>query len=246
MSDKLLEQVFNLKFTAKQLNRSAVKAEKDEKAERLKVRVVASHLHATSRAHPLSSPAAARQCTNTPSSSPQNTQTPPPKQHQVKRAIEKGNVEGAKIYAQNAIRKKHEQLNFLRLASRLDAVVSRLETQAKMQMVNRNMVGITKNLERALASNNLEQIAATMQQFERQFEDLEIQTATVDGVMAQQAALSTPEEEVTALMQQVADEHGLEVQVGLPGASTSVPAAVQAAPTEQDPLSRRLAELRGR
>lgn len=38
-------------------------------------------------------------------------------------------MEGAKIYAQNAIRKKHEQLNFLKLASRLDATVSRLETQ---------------------------------------------------------------------------------------------------------------------
>jgi charged multivesicular body protein 1 len=32
----------------------------------------------------------------------------------VKRAIEKGNIEGAKIYAQNAIRKKTEQLNYLK------------------------------------------------------------------------------------------------------------------------------------
>lgn len=107
-------QVFNLKFMAKTLNRSAVKCEKDEKAERLKV----------------------------------------------KKAIEKGNVEGAKIYAQNAIRKKHEQLNYLRLASRLDAVVSRLDTQAKMQMVNKNMMAITKNLEKALAANNLEKVRA--------------------------------------------------------------------------------------
>jgi hypothetical protein len=112
MGDKLLEQVFNLKFMAKQLNRSAIKCEKDEKSERLKV----------------------------------------------KKAIEKGNVEGAKIYAQNAIRKKHEQLNYLKLASRLDAVVSRLDTQAKMQMVNKNMMAITKNLEKALASNNLEKV----------------------------------------------------------------------------------------
>lgn len=44
------------------------------------------------------------------------------------------NHEGAKIYAQNAIRKKAEALNYLRLASRLDAVVSRLDTQAKMQV----------------------------------------------------------------------------------------------------------------
>lgn len=46
----------------------------------------------------------------------------------MKKAIEKGNMEGAKIYAQNAIRKKNEALNYLRLASRLDAEVSRLET----------------------------------------------------------------------------------------------------------------------
>eukprot|EP00877_Chromochloris_zofingiensis_P009351 jgi/Chrzof1/466/Cz01g16250.t1 len=196
MGDKLLEQIFNLKFTAKQLNRSSIKCEKDEKAEKLKV----------------------------------------------KKAIEKGNLEGAKIYAQNAIRKKHEQLNYLKLASRLDAVVSRLDTQAKMQMVNKNMLGITKNLEKALASNNLEKIAATMQLFEKQFENLDLQTQVVDGVMSQQAAMSTPEDEVTALIAQVADEHGLELQMGLPGASTSVPA--QATP-EAD-LSSRLAELKGR
>ncbi len=52
----------------------------------------------------------------------------------IKKAIEKGNLEGAKIYAQNAIRKKTEALNYLKLGSRLDAVVSRLDTQAKMQV----------------------------------------------------------------------------------------------------------------
>ena len=33
----------------------------------------------------------------------------------VKKAIEKGNIEGARIYAQNAIRKKTEQLNYLKV-----------------------------------------------------------------------------------------------------------------------------------
>ena len=57
----------------------------------------------------------------------------------MKKAIEKGNIDGAKIYAQNAIRKKTEALNYLRLASRLDAVVSRLDTQAKMNAINSSM-----------------------------------------------------------------------------------------------------------
>ena len=112
MSDKLLDQIFNLKFTSKQLNKQSQKSAKEEKAERLKV----------------------------------------------KKAIEKGNLDGAKIYAQNAIRKKNESLNYLRLASRLDAVVSRLDTQAKMQSVNKSMAGIVKALDKSLASNNLEQV----------------------------------------------------------------------------------------
>jgi len=88
------------------------------------------------------------------------------------------------------------------------------------------------------------QIAGTMQQFEKQFENLDLQTQVVDGVMSQQAAMSTPEDEVSALMQQVADEHGLELQMGLPGASTASAAPAQAAP-EAD-LTSRLAELKGR
>lgn len=77
---------------------------------------------------------------------------------QVKKAIEKGNIEGAKIYAQNAIRKKGEALNYLKLASRLDAVVARLDTQAKMQGVTRSMAGIVKTLDKALAANNLDKV----------------------------------------------------------------------------------------
>lgn len=36
-----------------------------------------------------------------------------------------------------------------------------------------------------------------------QFENLDLQTSVVEGVMSQQAAVSTPEHEVAALMQQV-------------------------------------------
>jgi division protein CdvB (Snf7/Vps24/ESCRT-III family) len=221
--------------------------------------------------------------------------------------------EGAKIYAQNAIRKKSEQLNYMKLASRLDAVVSRLETQAKMQMVGKNMSGIVKSLEKTMESNNLEKIMETMNMFEKQFEvrgrkllflevccsmpgilllsssssslttqevvmqtkptlcafapldpapllpcltpllfcahslsqNLDLQTQVMDNVMGAQANLSTPEDEVTSLMQQVADEHGLEMQMNMPSASgAAVPA--QKVAQESDPLAQRLAELKAK
>lgn len=199
MSNKLFEQIFNLKFTSKQLVRQSKKCESEEKSEKLKI----------------------------------------------KKAIEKGNLDGARIYAQNAIRKKNEALNYLKLASRLDAVVSRLDTQAKMQMVNKNMSNIVKALEKSLAANNLEKIAMTMDQFEKQFENLDLQTEFVETAMTNQANLSTPEDEVNSLMTQVADEYGLETGINLPQASAQkVPGQAVAEP--ENDLSKRLAELRGK
>lgn len=42
-----------------------------------------------------------------------------------------------------------------------------------------------------------------MDQFERQFENLDVQSQFVEGAMNNQASLSTPEEDVNLLMQQV-------------------------------------------
>jgi len=47
--------------------------------------------------------------------------------------LQQGNNDGARIYASNAIRKKSEALNLLRLASRIDAVASRVETVVTMR-----------------------------------------------------------------------------------------------------------------
>ena len=50
-------------------------------------------------------------------------------------AITQKNIEGARIYAENAIRKKNESLNYLRMASRIDAVVSRVQSAMAMKQV---------------------------------------------------------------------------------------------------------------
>ena len=104
-----MNQIMELKFTSKSLQRQAKKCEKDEKAEKLKV----------------------------------------------KKAIEKGNLDGARIYAENSIRKRNEQMNYLRLASRLDAVVARLNTQAKMSTISKSMSSIIKSFESSLTTGNL-------------------------------------------------------------------------------------------
>ena len=92
----------------------------------------------------------------------------------LKQAISKGNLEGARIYAQNAIREKNQSLKFLRLASRIDAVASRLETAIRMQEVSGALGETVKGMANVMASLELTKISQTMDQFERQFEDMDV------------------------------------------------------------------------
>ncbi|KAK9069727.1 hypothetical protein SSX86_010121 [Deinandra increscens subsp. villosa] len=195
-TEKLMNQIMELKFTAKSLQRQARKCEKDEKSEKLKV----------------------------------------------KKAIEKGNMDGARIYAENAIRKRNEQMNYLRLASRLDVVVARLDTQAKMNTISKSMGSIVRSLESTLTTGNLQKMSETMDQFERQYKGAEF----MESSMAGSTSLSTPEGEVNSLMQQVADDYGLEVSVGLPQPAAHAVPTKNSEKVDEDDLSRRLAELKAR
>jgi len=241
--DKLLDQIFNLKFTAKQLARTAAKCEKEEKQLKAKVR---SRQSRVPRARFQFQPGAKK--TRVPSRRPlNNTLTPPlTPSAQVKTAIQKGNIEGAKIHATDSIRKKNENLNMLRLASRLDGVVSRLETQHKMNTVNKNMSTIVKSLEASLKDNNLEKVSENMDTFERQFENLDVQTEFVEQAMGNTTAATTPPEDVARLMQEVADENGLEFASSMPEANQEALPEAPVAQKEGDELSNRLAALRAR
>ncbi|KAF6140096.1 hypothetical protein GIB67_001837 [Kingdonia uniflora] len=169
----------------------------------------------------------------------------------VKKAIEKSNMDGARIYAQNAIRKRNEQLNYLRFASRLDAVVARLGSQSTFQNIGKSMGGIVKSLEGALSVGNMEKISQTMDKFEKVFVNMEVQASFTEKTMAGTSTLSTPEGEVGSLMQQVVDDYGLEVSAKLPQAGNQAVGLKEKTQTarmvmSEDELSRRLADLKSK
>lgn len=45
-----------------------------------------------------------------------------------KKAIQKGNMDVARIHAENAIRQKSQSVNYLRMSARVDAVASRVQS----------------------------------------------------------------------------------------------------------------------
>ncbi|KAK7114282.1 charged multivesicular body protein 1a-like [Littorina saxatilis] len=196
------DTIFQLKFTTRQLERLATKAEKEQKQQQAKV----------------------------------------------KKALQQKNIEGAKIYAENAIRKKNEGLNYLRFAARVDAVASKVQTAMTMKHVAKDIQGVCKSLDKAMASMDLQKVEQIMGKFEKQFEDLDVRTSTMDQAMGAAMTLSAPTDQVEALITQVAEENGLEVidqlkDLHAPSASV----ASTSKSTEQDredDLSRRLQALR--
>ncbi|RKF58139.1 Vacuolar protein-sorting-associated protein 46 [Golovinomyces cichoracearum] len=196
----LEKALFNLKFTAKQLNRQAAKASKDEKTERDKL----------------------------------------------KKAIQAGLSEIAKVYAQNAIRKQNERLNLLRLGSRIDAVASRVQTAVTMRQVTGSMTNVVKGMDQAMKAMDLDRISAVMDRFETQFDDLDVATGYYENATTSATAVATPQDDVDRLINQVADEAGVELhqEMDVPQAVKSAPAKNVLAEVEEDGLGERLRALR--
>jgi len=193
------ETLFQLKFSAKQLEKLSKKAEKDQKKE----------------------------------------------EAQIKKALEKGDQERARIYAENAIRKKNESLNYLRMSSKIDATASRVQSAVTMKGVAKNMEGVVKALDKAINSMELTKISEVMDKFESQFEDLDVHTSVMENAMGQATTTNTPASQVDDLIKQVAEESGLEISSQMVSApSGTIGETVKASATVDDPLSRRLAALR--
>jgi len=161
-----------------------------------------------------------------------------------KKAIQKGNLEGGRIHAENAIRQKNQALNYLRMAARVDAVASRVQTAVTTKRVTQSMTGVVKAMDSAMKSMNLEKISSLMDKFEKQFEDLDVHSTCMENAMSSTVTATVPENQVDTLMQQVADEAGLELNMELPSGETSSVGTATAQSVEQDDLSKRLAQLR--
>jgi len=162
----------------------------------------------------------------------------------LKKAIQQGHQDIATIYAQNAIRKQNEKLNLLRLASRIDAVASRVQTAVTMQRVSMNIGDVVRGMDVAMASMDLDKVSAIMDKFEKQFEDLDVAAGYYENATSSATAVGTPQEDVDRLMNQVADEAGVELNQNLEEATPAKTTKVAVQEEEENGLDERLRALR--
>merc|ERR1712152_116147 len=122
-------------------------------------------------------------------------------------------------------------------SARVDATASRVQSAVTTKKVSKSMEGVVKGMSAAMKSMNLEKISTLMDNFEKEFEDLDVQTSVMEGAMSQTTATNIPQDSVEVLMRQAADEAGLELKMDIPGAATNtIGTTVQSSTKEQDEL----------
>jgi charged multivesicular body protein 1 len=129
------------------------------------------------------------------------------------------------------------------MASRIDAVGSRIETAVRMNAITGAMKSVVKGMDKGLAAMNPEEISKIMDKFETQFEDLDVKAEYMEGTMNATTATVTPAEQVDDLIMMVADENNLEL--GEAFSEIAPPDKIAQKPeAEPDNLEARLANLR--
>uniref|UniRef100_A0A8C6ET12 Charged multivesicular body protein 1b n=1 Tax=Marmota marmota marmota TaxID=9994 RepID=A0A8C6ET12_MARMA len=155
----------------------------------------------------------------------------------IKNVLHKGNPEFARIHVENSIYHKNQAINLLRMSTRIDEV-ERIQTVVTMDKVTKSILGVVKSMDATLRSMNLEKIFALMDKFEH-FETLDIQAQQMEDKMSSTTTLTTPQNQVDILLQEMADEVGLALNMELPQVQTSY-VSISVASIKQDELSKRL------
>lgn len=168
-------------------------------------------------------------------------------ERKAKEALARGNMDGARIHAENAIRNNSEALSYLKLQSQLEAVSAKLQAQQVRAQVSQSMMAVTQNLDQALGTMDIAQIANVMEKFITQSEELDMTTMVMDKAIGESTSSATPRNQVNGLLQRIADENNLDVSAQIQGHAVPMSQPNQFGQQQQvqapDDLEARLAAL---
>ena len=144
----------------------------------------------------------------------------------VKDCIARGDYEQAKVAAGDAIRQKNQVRRYRVLSSKIDTIAQRLQSAYQNQQLTEKMQSLTQQMVGAGNMMDLVKMTETMANFEKLFDDLDVNSAMMDQVFDNVNAGTVNEGEVNQLIAQVAQQNGMKlsedfdnVQIGEGGIS---------------------------
>ena len=139
-----------------------------------------------------------------------------------KNLMEKGKYDQARVAAADAIRKKNEINRYQVLSSKIDTIAQRLQSAMQTNQLTEKMSQLT-NLMAGSGDklNDIVQLADTMENFEKMFDDLDVNNAMMNEVMNNVNAGTIDDNEVNLLVNQVAEANGMKIMDSLNNAENN-------------------------
>ena len=124
-------------------------------------------------------------------------------------------MDSAKVFAETVIRNRKEALNLKRFGVKMGALAAKLESAYRTQQISETISKSVPMLQRCMQKMDTLGINNSIGEFEKVFEDLDVKTEELNGAMDNVYATTIDQSEVTNLLQEMRDAHGMEVAGGI-------------------------------
>lgn len=124
----------------------------------------------------------------------------------------------ARIHASSAVREKRRQVTLRSEAARADVIINELKAAQSTRDTSRTLALASRGLDAASKSVNLEHLVSHANNFLARSEDFRIASSAIDDVaqgVSMQEAGAEGEADVDKLMEQLADDAGVDMRVAL-------------------------------
>lgn len=130
----------------------------------------------------------------------------------VRQAILDNKPDLAKVYAEDAIRKRNESIKYQTLSFKLEAVHSKLKAAYQTSKLNENIGKMVNKMSTAVNAMDVVKISETITQFETIFDDLSANSDLMHNALDKVEAGTYQEKDVSNLIMQVAKRNNMELQ----------------------------------
>lgn len=143
----------------------------------------------------------------------------------IKKMAKDGQMEAVKIMAKDLVRTRRYEKKFMLMKANIQAVSLKIQTLRSQNAMAQAMKGVTRAMQNMNRQLNLPQIQRILQEFEKQSEIMDMKEEMMNDAIDDAMEDEGDEEESDAVVAQVLDELGLQLNdqlSGLPQASASL------------------------
>ncbi|XP_026189987.1 uncharacterized protein LOC34620332 [Cyclospora cayetanensis] len=130
----------------------------------------------------------------------------------IRRALLRHNQEGARVFAQNYVRKQHEGLNCLHMSSKLEAVASRLDGAHRSHQLTTKIHSVASGLSGALRKLDSSASLREIELFSKLFDDLDVRSDSVSSLLDASTSSAMPTQQVDKVLLEVAQAYRIPLE----------------------------------